>query len=110
MMSRIEPIRRSDLPRRAQTADPGAPQAADEAGPARLPVPVTRAPPIEPRSERPSGRAELAAQLIGQDGAKRGLRAGPAAFDAANNLYNRTEWSGSKDRRSRRGANARAEV
>ena len=110
MMSRIEPIRRSDLPRRVQRADPGAPEGEAAIEPARLPVPVTRAPRIEPRSGRAGGRAELAAQLIGQDGAKRGLRAGPEAFEAANSLYNRTEWSGARDRRLRKGAITRTEV
>lgn len=113
MMSRIEPIRRSDLPRRPQRADPGAAQAAEAAeavDPARLPVPVTRVPRIEPRAGRLDGRAELTAQLIGQDGARRGLRAGREAFDAASSLYNRTEWSGAKDRRARKGAAASTEV
>ena len=110
MMSRIEPIRRSDLPRRPQRADPGAAQAAEAVEPARLPVPVTRVPRIEPRAGRLDGRAELTAQLIGQDGARRGLRAGREAFDAASSLYNRTEWSGAKDRRARKGAAASTEV
>lgn len=106
MVSRIEPIRRSDLARSAARPDPQQPEAAKASEPARLPVPVGRVERISPRRQDGSDQAVFAAQLIGQDGARRGLRAGPEAFDRARTVYNRTEWSGSKDRRAAKGANA----
>ncbi|THD82554.1 MAG: hypothetical protein E7812_01540 [Phenylobacterium sp.] len=111
MMSRIDPIRRSDLLRRA--AKPEAEDEADEAAQAqvvRLPVPVDRVKRVMPRPTNPDGQATFAAQLMGQDGAKRGLRAGPEAFDSAKDLYNRTEWSGTKDRRAPKGARTKTDI
>jgi hypothetical protein len=110
-MTRIDPIRRSALLRRAVRPDP-----ADETGDApeaeivRLPVPVERTARVEPKPPRDSGGAAFAAQLIGQDGMKRGLRAGPEVIDSAKQLYNRTEWSGAKDRRAPKGAKTRTEA
>ena len=109
MMSRIDPIRRSDLPRKAVRREPDAPGAA-EAEIVRLPVAVERVSRILPRDDEQSGPAAFAAQLIGQDGQKRGLRAGPELFDSAKSLYNRTEWSGSKDRRAPAGGKARTDI
>lgn len=109
MMSRIDPIRRSDLPRKALHGDPDAPRET-EAEIVRLPVPVDRVSRILPREDEQGGRAAFAAQLIGQDGQKRGLRAGPELFGAAKSLYNRTEWSGSRDRRAPAGGKARTDV
>lgn len=111
MTSRIDPIRRSDLLRKATRPDPDAPEdAAQEADIVQLPVPVDRVARIAPRVERDASQSAFAAQLIGQDGAKRGLRAGPELIPAAKSLYNRIEWSGSKDRRAAKGAKARTRV
>jgi hypothetical protein len=52
----------------------------------------------------------FSAQLIGQDGQKRGLRGGDPVIDSAKTAYNRTEWSGSRDRRARKGRAARTEI
>jgi hypothetical protein len=110
MMSRIDPTRRSQILRRA--ARPAADKAdeASEAAPANLPVPVRGARAIPPRLDLQDGGSEFAAQLMGQDGQRRGLRAGPNVIDVARHSYNRVEWSGSKDRRARQGRAARTEA
>lgn len=111
MMSRIDPIRRSQLLRRAARPEPE--DAAEDAGETRvvqLPAPLDRVQKIAPEPARSDGQAAFAAQLIGQDGAKRGLRAGPELFDAAKATYNRTEWSGTKDRRAPKGGRTRTAI
>ncbi|HEY8574081.1 hypothetical protein [Phenylobacterium sp.] len=108
MMSRIERIRRADLLRRAsksETADEAA-----EAEVVNLPVPVGRARTVPPRDERPSGAAAFAAQLMGQDGERRGLKAGAPLMEAAKTTYSKIEWSGAKDRRARKGRITRTDV
>ena len=62
------------------------------------------------REERRRNDAEVAAQLMGQDGQRRGLRAGPQVVDTARAAYNRVEWSGSYDRRARKGRQARTDI
>lgn len=109
MTSPIDPIRRAARLRRAARTEPERAEDAAEAERAQLPVPLEPPHPA-PRAERPAGAAVFDAQLLGQDGQKRGLRAGPAAIDSAAASYNRTEWSGAKDRRARRGRIARTEV
>jgi len=109
MMSRIDPIRRAALLRRA--AKPEA--AEDEASAAevvRLPVPVDRVSRVLPREDQSDAAAAFTAQLIGQDGQKRGLRGGDEVIGAAKSLYNRTEWSGAKDRRTPTGGKARTKI
>jgi hypothetical protein len=104
MSSPIDPTRRAARLRRAARAQAAgaeadrAQEAQEVGGAAGLPVPVGA-----PRAERPAGAAIFDAQLLGQDGEKRGLRAGPLAIDRAKASYNRVEWSGAKDRRSRKG-------
>ena len=82
MMSRIERIRRAEILRRASKSEEAAEEAA-EAEVVNLPVPVGRARTVPPRDERPGGGACFAAQLMGQDGEKRGLKAGAPLIDAA---------------------------
>ena len=110
MMSRIDRIRRAALVRRANRAEAEGPDAATAAEPG-LPVPAGR---VEtPRSFRDDRRATdsgFAAQLIGQDGQRRGLRAGVSLLDLARAAYNRVEWSGSFDRRARKGRQAKTEI
>jgi hypothetical protein len=108
MTSPIEPIRSGGPSRRSRGAtEAGQGQAAQEIE--NLPVPVgsprtiPRPPPSEPG-------ATFAAHLLGQDGHKRGLRAGPGLIETARQLYNRTEWSGAKDRRARKGHSAKAAI
>jgi hypothetical protein len=106
----IDPIRRAARLRRAaraaKTEDVRDAEAAERTG---LPVPVD-APRTVPSAEPPLAAAAFDAQLIGQDGQKRGLRAGPAVIDTAKASYNRVQWSGSKDRRARKGRAAKTEV
>jgi hypothetical protein len=112
MMSRIDRIKDTISMRRAARA------AADRIDEARaqaggsLPVPVTpvTAAPRSFRDDRPSGEAGFAAQVLGQDGQRRGLRAGPSIHDIARVAYARTEWSGSYDRRPSAGRLAKKVV
>lgn len=109
MMSRIDPIRRAVMLRRA--ARPEADQPGETAAEVvRLPIPVDRVNRILPREEQTDGQSAFAAQMMGQDGQKRGLRAGEEVIGAAKILYNRTEWSGSKDRRAPPGGRARTKI
>jgi hypothetical protein len=110
-MSRIDRIRRAGLIRRAYRAEAEPAPETQAATPAGRLVPV--APVAPPRSFRegpPRGDSEFAAQLLGQTGERRGLRAGPPALEAARTAYNRVEWSGRYDRRARKGRQAREEI
>jgi hypothetical protein len=75
----------------------------------KLPVPVGAAVTVAaaPRNDLRRGDSEFSAQMIGQDGQRRGLRAGEPYIDAAQQAYNRVEWSGSYDRRAPMGRTAR---
>ena len=110
-MSRIERIRQTVSAREAARRAEARADAARQAAGANLPVPVE---PVERpsglREERARGVSELTAQVIGQDGQRRGLRGGPTVLQTAQNAYNRTEWSGSFDRRARKGRGARTDV
>jgi hypothetical protein len=74
-----------------------------------LPVPVS-APVEPPRPDRRAGDNGFAAQMLGQDGQKRGLRAGQPAIDAARSAYSQIEWSGAQDRRRRSGRAAQTKI
>lgn len=101
MTSSIDPIRRAARLRRAARAEAERVEAARES--IGLPAPLGEAYAPQPAPEAPPSAAVFDAQLLGQDGQKRGLRAGPLAIDSASASYNRIEWSGSKDRRARKG-------
>ena len=109
-MSRIDRIRHTALVRRAYKAEADRATDAGAAGGVNLPVPVE--PVTGPRTFRDErrGQSELAAQLMGQIGERRGLRAGAPLLDTAREAYNRTEWSGSYDRRARKGRSARTDI
>ena len=63
-------------------------------------LPVVLVPQPETKSYgRRQGYALVVAQLIGQDGIKRGLRAGPQAIEAAQDAYRDCEYMGPYDRR-----------
>jgi hypothetical protein len=98
----IDSVRRAARLRRAARVEAERTDEAQTPERAALPVPVD-ASHASPRVELPPAAAAFDAQLLGQDGEKRGLRAGPQAIDKAKASYNRIEWSGSKDRRSRKG-------
>ena len=110
MTSPIDPLRRAARLRRAAKAGPERTEESQAADGANLPVPLEGPRTAPPRAETPASAAVFDAQLLGQDGQKRGLRAGPAAIDSAAASYNRTEWSGSKDRRARKGRIAKTEI
>jgi hypothetical protein len=84
-------------------------------------LPVLFTPPApsaerEPRRERvappaePAGPGAFAAQLLGQDGRKRGLRGGQPVIEAARSAYLETEYSGPNDRRPPKGRLTRTEI
>ena len=109
MTSSIDPARRSPRIRRTRKSATeilddldGSPQVAAST----LPVPVSPARSIPPKTPVAS-TAAIQAQLIGE---RRGLRAGASVIDAAKVTYNRTEWSGSKDRRTPKGRVAKTEI
>ncbi|RZJ86895.1 MAG: hypothetical protein EON88_23860 [Brevundimonas sp.] len=49
------------------------------------------------------GDPAFSAQLLGQDGQKRGLRGGEPVLNAARSAYLETKYSGGADRRPRKG-------
>ena len=107
-MSRIDRIRRAVSARKAARAAADRSDDAFEATAANLPVAV--GPVLQTRTfreERRSSGVELAAQL---DGERRGLRGGASLLEIARAAYNRVEWSGSYDRRARKGRQARTEI
>jgi hypothetical protein len=109
MASPIDPIRRAARLRRGARPEPDGVEASREPERAGLPAPIEPSPP-PPRAEPPAAAAVFDAQLLGQDGQKRGLRGGPAVIDDARYSYNRVEWSGAKDRRTRKGGIARTKI
>ena len=109
MTSPIDPLRRSPNVRRtrksaAEVVD-DLEGGAENAAPG-LPVPVGSARTIPPKTPA-AGAATIEAQLIGE---RRGLRAGASVIDEAKHTYNRTEWSGSKDRRAPKGRAAKTKI
>ena len=108
MTSPIDPIRRAQAQRRTRKTDAdAAEQTFGES--VNLPVPVGKAYAAEPPHPAHSGAA-IEAQILGQTGARRGLRAGPAVIDTAQHAYNKTEWSGKHDRRAPAGRAAKTDV
>lgn len=104
MTGPIDPIgrsRRSRAPR----------DLSSEAGPAPTGGPV-RSDRVKPPPELPlvEGAAALNAHLLGQKGARRGLKGGPPVLDAAKEAYEAAEWSGGADRRKKSGRKARTKV
>eukprot|EP01035_Chromulina_nebulosa_P037144 gene37144-50107_t len=111
MSSRIDRIRQTIASRKAARFAEARADEAYETTATHLPVTTGPAvSPRGPRGERQGVDAEFAAQLIGQDGERRGLRAGVPLFDRAKNAYNSIEWSGSFDRRARAGRTTRTDI
>jgi hypothetical protein len=50
-----------------------------------------------------AGATAFAAQMIGQEGQRRGLKGGPPVLDAARSTYLETRYSGADERRPRPG-------
>jgi hypothetical protein len=109
MTSSIDPIRRAQPSRRARKTGVGPTEETFDAEARNLPVPVGKAHTVEP-PHAAHGGAAIEAQILGQTGARRGLRAGPALIDSAKHAYNKTEWSGKKDRRAPKGRVAKTDV
>jgi hypothetical protein len=109
MTSAVGPSRRSPRIRRTRKS---AAEIVDElegkasAEPTTLPVPVGPARTLRPKTPVASAAA-IEAQLIGE---RRGLRGGASVVDEARVTYNRTEWSGSKDRRAPKGRAAKTDI
>ena len=105
----IDPARRSPGIRRpkktaAQIVDEL--EGGAEAQASNRPVPVGPARTIPTKGPGDSA-AQIEAQMIGE---RRGLRAGASVIDEAKITYNRTEWSGSQDRRAPKGRAAKTEI
>ena len=109
MTFRIDRARAAVSARAVRADNDDADEAPVEVQRANLPVPVGSAT-TPPRGDRRGGAAAFAAQLLGQDGQKRGLRGGEPVLQAARQTYSRVEWSGSRDRRARAGRQARTSV
>lgn len=110
MSSPIDPIRRTHRPRRSERPAVDARDDLDEVAEDRS-VPAVAGPPPAPEPDRLADSASVfSAQLMGQDGQKRGLRGGPQVLDAARSTYNRVEYSGPADRRAPKGAAAKTQI
>jgi hypothetical protein len=109
MTSPIDPIRRPQSPRRPRKASVDQTEERFDTESANLPVPVAGTYRTEPPHPTHGG-ASIEAQILGQTGARRGLRAGPAVIDTAQHAYNKTEWSGKNDRRAPKGGVAKTDV
>ncbi|HEX4710515.1 hypothetical protein [Phenylobacterium sp.] len=101
----IDPPRRASGGRLPSNTTAGRPDAPSETTAANLPVPVTPARTVPPRTA--VGAAAIEAQLQGE---RRGLRGGAKMIEEAKVTYARTEWSGSKDRRRPKGRNTKTEI
>jgi hypothetical protein len=117
MNDSIPPVPRVPVERRVKERRSGERRGPDRRQAARgdgknLPVPVGTAERIalEPRPQPGGGSAPFAAQLIGQDGQKRGLKGGPPVLRNARAAYLTAEWSGPNDRRGRAGRVTRTEI
>jgi len=110
MTTPIDPVQRPPRPRRADRSLvddlDAAPEIEDGAG---LPMVVSHAPAPD-TTALVSGAAVFSAQMLGQDGQKRGLRGGPEVLGAARTVYTRTEYSGAADRRAPKGGTAKTEI
>jgi len=63
-----------------------------------------------PPRPAPGPDPALAAQLLGQTGARRGLRGGPPVLDAARSTYLNAQYAGPADRRPPAGTRGKTEV
>lgn len=110
MTSPIDPIRNTGRSRRTLRPKREVADSAHEVGEDRN-LPVVTGPAVTHEPEQPADSASIfKAQLMGQDGQKRGLRGGPQVIGAAHSAYATTEWSGPVDRRTRKGGVKKTEV
>jgi len=74
-------------------------------------LPVVVGPASSPEPESSADAASIfSAQLMGQDGQKRGLRGGAPVLDAARSAYSKVEWSGAADRRAPKGGSTKRHI
>ena len=66
--------------------------------------------PASPAAPRPSADPAFAAQLMGQEGQKRGLKGGAPVLDAARSTYLGREYSGAKERRPTAGKTTKTDI
>lgn len=66
--------------------------------------------PARPAAPKPSADPAFSAQLMGQDGQKRGLKGGAPVLDAARSTYLGREYSGAKERRPSAGKTTKTDV
>jgi hypothetical protein len=110
-VERVRGAGRPGAPRRRRTdalalpspARPSSEQPADAPEP-----PLAAAPRAVPDPRGPD--AVFAAQVLGQDGQKRGLRGGPEILQKAQASYLGAEWSGGADRRAKKGSKTKTEI
>ena len=74
-------------------------------GPAEIP-----ARPASPAAPKPAADPAFSAQLLGQDGQKRGLKGGAPVLDAARSTYLGREYSGANERRPKAGKTTRTDI
>jgi len=110
MTKPVEPAARAPSPRRAgrRVTDPAVAADPDEpADVARSNLPVVAGPLVQ---HEPVAAGAVDAQILGQDGVKRGLRGGQPVLDQARQAYLNREYSGAADRRPRRGVFTKTEL
>lgn len=71
---------------------------------------ATEGPPPPKRPVDPAVDPAFSAQLLGQDGQRRGLKGGPPVLDAARSGYLKAQHSGPTDRRPRPGGVVKSET
>ena len=110
-MSRIDRISRAVPTRRSVRIETDRTEAPESAGSANLPVPVGPSVRVTPPpAVALGGESSFDAHIMGQEGQRRGLRAGLGFVEEASRAYNRIEFSGRWDRRARAGRRAEAEI
>jgi hypothetical protein len=110
MTKPVPPVTAAAVQRRAgrRVTDPQVvSERPEEHSPGGTNLPVV-AGPLQHREDVPLGA--LDAQILGQDGVKRGLRGGKPVLDQARSAYLETEYSGAADRRPRRGMITKTEL
>ena len=110
MTSPIDPLRRAAQARRTHRARVNEREDPHDTEDRSVPAIVT-GDPVRPAPDHSAdGASMFSAQLMGQDGQKRGLRGGPETLGAARSVYGATEWSGKADRRARKGSIGKTEI
>lgn len=108
MMSRIDRIRRAISARKAASYEDAPVDEVFDVSATGLPAATQRVSGSTGfRQERRDVDSGYVAQILGQHGERRGLRAGPSLMERARSAYVRIEWSGSWDRRARQGRRSR---